>query len=393
MLKILVLILPLFLLQSCKTSQVSPSSESKGASGHQVDRTGVWLTNVGSKVLYSKASIDAAASYSQKLGINSLYPVVWNKQEVFLESETVKKYLGASFISSPEGMDVLKEVVESARSRNMTTYAWYENGLKVPVKTEAGEYFELGRVLKNKGWLTTTQSGAYTGKCEFGVCKGFLNPFKPEVRKFLLEFAEEICRNYDVEGFMVDDHFSMDPSFGYDKFTLDRYYDYIAKKGLKDTQTEFDNFRSSEIVTLLNDIKNAARKHGKKFILSPGGDPEWSKKSWLLDWEKVVWLKAADEIIMQSYRYDMLSFQFLINGWKLGNLAKTLPFSTAILTGLKNNTKTTGKLIYEQTKAALDKGYGVSYFYYDTFETPASGLETKEDRDYWLEQTANLLKR
>ncbi|MDB2447037.1 family 10 glycosylhydrolase [bacterium] len=387
--KLTALGLILTLSTSCK---LTTGSSISGKSSTSSKRVGVWLTNVGSKVLYSKASIDKAVDRSHSFGINSIYPVVWNKEEVFFQSEAVKKHLGKQFIAAPDGMDVLLEVIRSSMSKGMSTYAWFENGLKVPVQWENGDYFALGRVLKSKGWLTTDKNGKLFPKCEFGVCKGFLNPFLPDVRAFLIEFVAEIAKHYGVEGVMIDDHFSMHPSMGYDPYTRKLYRAHLKKKEWRDTDHNFKMFRSENIVGLINEMKNAVRAHGKKLILSPGGDPSWSKKEWLLDWDKAVWTKSVDEIIMQSYRYDIGSYRRLVGQGHVTKLAKVLPFATGVLFGLKNNTRSTGRLIYEQTKYSIERGYGVSYFYYDTIDTPASSLETSAERQQWLRKTTELLK-
>ena len=319
--------------------------------------------------------------------------MIWNKEEVFFQSKTVEKYLGDQFIASPEGMDVLLEVIKSAANYGISTYAWHENGLKVPIKSENGDYYKLGKLLEDKGWLTTNAQGELHGKCEFGVCKGYLNPLHPEVRAFFVEYVAEIVKYYGVKGFMVDDHFSMHPDFGYDPMTLKTYKRYLADKKLDDTPKNFRDFRSNSIITLIRDMKRVANARGKTFILSPGGDPKWSKDNWLQDWEQLVWTMSVDEIIMQAYRYNLMSYLNLVNDPKIDQLSSIVPFGMAILLGLKDNKRSSGRLIFDQTRATLKKGYEVSFFYYDTIDTPAKELENDMQRSIWIRKTSQLLQK
>lgn len=380
---------------ACKTATQNdneePSQTTRSGSSNS-DRVGVWMTNVGSDVMYSKSKIERSLDRVAQFGVNSVYPVVWNKAEVFFKSETVKEELGSEFIAAPDNMDVLLEVIKSAANRGMSTYAWYENGLKVPIRKEGGDFYKLGQKFIDKGWLTKNNQGEYYGKCEFGVCKGFLNPVNPEVRAFLVKFFGEIAKYYGVKGVMIDDHFSLDPTFGYDSYTRSQYRNYISENGLKDNYEQFNKFRSDAIVTLVNELKREVHKYGKKLILSPGGEPDWAKKTWLQDWEKMVWTKAVDEIIMQSYRYNMSSFMMMLYNRKVQNLAKHVDFGVAILFGLKTNKSMNGQLIHDQTKFAKQQGYQVSYFYLDTIDTRATEKETAADRKLWLDKTSKLIR-
>lgn len=370
-----------------ETSSVANTSSNVGS-----DLSGIWLTNVDSDVLYTKASIENAVQKSKDFGLNSVYPVVWNKEEIFLKSKVVEKYLGKQFISAPQNMDVLGEVTRSAKNKGMTVYAWYENGLKVPIKHDGGDFFKLGQVFANKGWLTKNKAGEIHTTCKFKVCKGFLNPANKEVRTFLVDFFEEIASYDGVEGVMIDDHFSMAPEFGHDELLQKGYTEFIAATGQQNIDSTFRDYRANLILELMGELKQALNNKGKRLILSPGGDPNWSKKQWLLDWGTAVDTKKVDEIIMQAYRYDHPGFVALLKRPDVVEYSKKVPFSVAVLMGLRVNTKSSGELIYQQTKTALEQNFGVSYFYYDTIDTFASERETAAERLKWHKKTTDLLR-
>lgn len=354
--------------------------------------TGIWLTNVDSKVLYSKETIERAVARSKEFGVNAVYPVIWNKEEIFLKSKVVEKEFGSEFIASPDDMDVLKQVTLAAARQGLATAAWYENGLKVPIKFENGEYFKLGKLFEEKNWLMKDKNGRNHTDCEFSVCKGFLSPFHPEVQKFFIDFFTEVASYPGLYGVMIDDHFSINPDFGYDKETQDRYKAYRTQKNLSDTTSNFNRFRTEAVVDLIAKLKAAVNAKGKKFILSPGGTPSWSRVRWLLDWRAVIDQNAADEIIMQSYRYNLPAFKNLLAESQVRNAALKIKFSVAVLMGLLNNRQSSGKLIHDQTSHALSLGYGVSYFYYDTIDIHAKDVESPEARKTWHEKTTKLLK-
>lgn len=360
------------------------------ASVTRIPRKGVWITNVGSHTLFSKKAIQWSIENLSHLGINSTYPVIWNKEDVFFESKVVSREFGSEFLKSPNKIDILTEVTIASRAKGMSTLAWYENGLKFPIRNEDGGIYKLGKILHQKGWLTKNKKGQVAAICEFNVCKGFLNISVPEVRNFVKQFITELVSDYDIEGIMIDDHFSWHPSVGYDSQTIKNYKSYLKKRKIRDQSRHWDKFRQVQITELVAEIRSIVKKHGKKLVIAPGGSPQWSKNTWLQDWQQMVRTNAVDEVIMQSYRYDLATFMKLIENRSIRKLSNKIPFGVAILAGLKGNDSITGKLIYEQTKAAVKLNYEVSYFHLDTLYQPATRLENANQRQQWLERTIKI---
>jgi len=371
-------------------------------------RRGVWFTNVNSKIYDSRENIDRALKLVKKLGMDSVYPVVWNKSQAFFQSKAIAELFGEDAVSAYDGRDILQEFVELGKVHGLEVVPWFEYGLKIPYATLADgkkEILPSARALEEMDMLSRDRKGNVEGPCEFGVCKAFLNPAHPRVQDFLVEVFQELS-SYDVAGVQIDDHFSLHRDFGYDRYMKSQYEEEFSAKG--DSQDEgqfnenglqgafesinemvsnifqprpkFEDWRKTQVTNLVYLISDTVRSNAKRFILSPGGDNDFSKNKWQQDWLEMSRSGALDEIIVQVYRYSMDGFKATLNHPSLREAARYQPLGVAVLTGLRGNTRVSGGDIYLQTREAEKQGYEVSYFYYDSIVRAAKGKETKAQR-------------
>ena len=73
-----------FSINSCKTQQIVPAKI-------PVPVRGVWITNVDSQVMYSKAGIKEAVKVCQESGINHIFVVMWNKGRTLYPSKIMSE--------------------------------------------------------------------------------------------------------------------------------------------------------------------------------------------------------------------------------------------------------------------------------------------------------------
>ena len=347
---------------------------------------GVFFTNVNSSVYNSRENIRQALKVVADLGFKKVYPCVWNKNNAFWNSTKVLEVLGKTSVSAYGNRDVLQEFIEEAKPFNLKVIPWFEYGLKVVLKKGESptnsEWVDSGIKFVSMGWLTGKKNGMQTLPFKWGVQKGFLNPNNPEVISFLKTLVSELTQ-YSVDGILIDDHFSMKPGFGYDKDTNE----IAAKFNSNGMFPSRKKLMTQSITDLLILLGSTTRANGKRFILSPAGDLNFSKGKWMQDWYKVVRSGVVDELLLQVYRYNLIGFKQLIDDSNFNHCSRYTDLGVVILSGLKNNLRMHANLIYSQTKYARSKKMNINYFYYDSLLAPALGKETKAQRIATMSKT------
>jgi uncharacterized lipoprotein YddW (UPF0748 family) len=191
---------------------------------------GVWLTHVGSGVMFAPWGVQRALGQLADLHFNTVYPVVWNRGHTFYPSDVATTITGRRqaplFAVLHPGSDVLQEIVDIGDRRQLRMIPWFEYGLMVPRQSR------LAR--PHPAWLTTDATGHTTDPNSsqaippmlqdwYGHQNLWLNPFHPNVQEFLLAMITEVVRTYDVDGIQLDDHFGLPVEIGYDPVTVRLY--------------------------------------------------------------------------------------------------------------------------------------------------------------------------
>ncbi len=349
---------------------------------------GVFFTNVNSPVYDSRENIRNALKKVADLGLKIVYPCVWNKNHAFWKSKTVENTLGNSSISAYGSRDILQEFIEEAAPLGLSIVPWFEYGLKVVLtkgkSAKTTEWVTSGKIFESRGWLTKKRNGTAAMPLKWGVQKGFLNPNHPEVIEFLTSIMDELV-SYNVDGVLIDDHFSIKSGYGYDSHS-NKLSDSLNKNVFFPSRNKLITNSISELLILISSVVRASNK---QFILSPAGDLNFSKGKWNQDWYRVVQSGAVDKLLLQIYRYNLRGFKQLVNDHNFKNSAKYSELGVIILSGLHNNTRMSAKLISSQVSHARSKGLIPSYFYYDSLLRPARGKESSSLR---IESMRKLLK-
>jgi uncharacterized lipoprotein YddW (UPF0748 family) len=342
---------------------------------------GVWITNVDSDVLFTRDRLATAIKDLRQLNFNTIYPVVWNWGYTTYPSKVAKRVVGSSLMPKKsagilinrkltaaeglEGRDVLQELVTQGHKQKIAVIPWFEFGFMLPGTTDpAGSDFAK----LHPDWLTQKQDGGTTWK-EGKDPRVWLNPFKPEVKKFIIDLVVEVVQKYDVDGIQFDDHFGLPSEFGYDKFTVDLYKsEHQGKLPPKDFKTEeWINWRADKITALMSELFTAIKAVKPKAIVSISPNPQSFAKSFFLqDWAKWERQGLVEELLIQVYRDKLSTFVGELRKPEVKLASQHIPVGIGILTGVKPKPIPI-KQIQTQIDAVRKEGLaGVSFFFYET---------------------------
>ncbi len=342
---------------------------------------GVWITNVDSDILFGRDRLAAAIKELRQLNFNTIYPVVWNWGYTTYPSKVAKRVVGSSLMPKRsagllinrklgdteglEGRDVLQEMVTQGHKQGLAVIPWFEFGFMVPAATDpAGS--DLAKL--HPDWLTQKQDGGTVWK-EGKDPRVWLNPFKPEVKKFIIDLVVEVVQKYAVDGIQFDDHFGLPAEFGYDKFTVDLYKsEHQGKLPPQDPKNEeWINWRADKITLLMRDLFTAIKAANPKAIVSISPNPQSFAKSFFLqDWAKWERQGLVEELIIQVYRDKLETFIGELRNPAVKLASQHIPVAIGILTGVKPK-PVSMQQIQAQVAAVRKQGLaGVSFFFYET---------------------------
>jgi uncharacterized lipoprotein YddW (UPF0748 family) len=339
---------------------------------------GVWVTNVDSSALKSAAALKTVFERAQQWGLNTLYPVVWNKGFTQYPSPVAEREVGAKMDPGlPAEWDMLKQAVELGKSRKIAVIPWFEYGLKVPSSS---------RLFRQKpDWFTRTRDGKKTrlDHIEFA----YLNPAHSSVRAFLKNLMVDLVKRYDVAGLQIDDHFSMWKEFGYDDITRQRFRDKTGKNPPDDYEDkEWTQFRADQITELVVELSAAVRaaRNGLVFSVSPNSYP-WSLEEHLQDWPAWVRRGAVGEVVLQNYHIAFEQFEAELRKTELVQAKSSLGYAAiGVLAGLSSR-KVTAADLQRRITTARKAGYGISFFFYESLMNIIPANEKIEQRTEALE--------
>ncbi|MFB8788926.1 MAG: family 10 glycosylhydrolase [Potamolinea sp.] len=366
-----------FMCQATATAGVVPQQYIAQVGTQKPDQAkaelrGVWLTNIDSKVLFSQAGVTDAIQQLSKLNFNTVYPTVWNWGYTLYPSKVAEKEIGRAVkLVTPtdpsldpelgvKGRDMLKEMVDQGHQKGMRVIPWFEFGFMAPADSELAK--------RHPNWLTQNNKGEKIWK-EGNDQRVWLNPFHPEVQKFIQDLVIEIVGNYDVDGIQFDDHFGLPSEFGYDNFTVQLYkQEHQGKAPPSNPQdAEWVRWRANKITDLLTQTFRAIKNTKQKAIVSVSPNPQQdSYQFFLADWANWERRGLVEELIVQIYRDNFNTFISELEKPEVKLARSHIPVSIGILSGLKNKPVSLSQ-IQKQVEAVRSRGFaGVSFFFYET---------------------------
>ena len=336
---------------------------------------GVWLTNIDSDVLFSREALGSAIETLADLNFNTVYPTVWNWGYTLFPSQMAEREIGArqglypdlegtgrnqALEAAQSDRDMLQELIELAHPKGMSVIPWFEFGFMAPADSE------LAR--RHPDWLTQKQNGAYTTP-EGSHLRVWLNPFHPEVQRFMLFLINDLMEHYDVDGFQVDDHMGLPVEYGYDELTISLYQQEHDGQSPPDNPRDPDwiRWRADKITEFMGQVFQVVKARKPNAIMSVSPNPHpFAYEHFLQDW--VNWRRRgyAEEIIIQLYRSDLSRFIWEMNKPTARRARSHVPTGIGILAGLKNLPVSIDH-IQSQIDSVRDRGYaGVSFFFYES---------------------------
>ena len=270
----------------------------------------MWLTNVDSDVMQSRARMIGALDSLKARGFNVVFPVVWNKGWTLHPSDVMVRTFGDyarqdTFYTNrarpgQAPFDPLAAIIEEGHARGFLVIPWFEFGFATSFRAGGGHI-----LARKPGWAARDRTGGLLTKNGFE----WMNAFDPEVQAFMLDLVGEVARRYDVDGIQGDDRLPALPSEGgYDDYTRGLYARTHGGASLPDDP------RDSAFVAwkarLLTDFGGRLYRRVKDtkpcaiVSLSPSVYP-WSRDEYLQDWP--AWIEAGqvDWLHPQNYRYEI----------------------------------------------------------------------------------------
>lgn len=179
---------------------------------------GVWITNrPHSQVLVTKDNIVEAIAFLDRIGFNTIFPVVWTRGYTLFPSQTMAKY-GLTAIDpfyQQQRRDPVAEIIEVAHGYNIRVIPWFEYGFAASYRADGGHILQ-----KYPQWAAKDAAGKWVRAG--GLV--WLNALDEQVQQFVLELILEVVRNYRVEGIQGCDRLPALPvTAGYNCDILDYY--------------------------------------------------------------------------------------------------------------------------------------------------------------------------
>ncbi len=272
--------------------------------GFSQSEKGVWLTDVASKALDTKAGIKEVVSRCKAIGLDNIYVVVWNRGHTLYPSQVMEDEFGTKVAPRFSKFDMLQTLIEEAHKEGLKVHAWFEFGFSSSYQEEDG-----GHILRKKpDWKAIDVDGNLVSKNGFQ----WINAFDPEVQNFLLSLIVEVVKNYDIDGVQGDDRLPANPSTaGYDTYTVSEYKkEHNGKSPPKDYRdSDWIHWRANRLNLFAEKVYKTVKSIEPEVLvtMAPSIFP-WSKEEYLQDWP--TWVKNGwvDQIIPQVYRYDIETY-------------------------------------------------------------------------------------
>lgn len=323
---------------------------------------GVWLTNIDSDVLFERERLKQSLRTLQQFNFNTVYPAVWNWGYTLYPSKVAAKVIGKAVDPTPglQKRDMLKEIITEGHKQNLTVIPWFEFGFMAPADS---------LLAKNRpGWLTNRKDGTRIVK-EGIHNRVWLNPFRPEVQKFIQDLIVEIVKNYDLDGIQFDDHLGLPSELGYDPYTTALYQqEHQGKLPPTDFKNpEWVNWRANKITAFMQRVFTAIKANKKDCIVSVAPNPQrFSYEYFLADWQKWERMGIIEDLVLQIYRDDLNIFISELEYPEVKLAQSHIPVSIGILSGLKNRSVSIEQIKTQVEKVRERKFAGVSFFFYET---------------------------
>ncbi|NJO40496.1 MAG: family 10 glycosylhydrolase [Cyanobacteria bacterium CRU_2_1] len=339
-------------------SQTSPVSSSRSS-----EIRGVWLTNVDSDVLFSRVRLEGAIEKLAELNFNTIYPTVWNWGYTVYPSEVAKQTFGVMVdprVPELAIRDTLADTITLGHQHGFTVIPWFEFGFMTTAESEIAALYP--------DWVTQRRDGTKTWQDTI-YQRLWLNPFKPEVQRFILDLILEIVTNYDVDGIQFDDHLGLPDEFGYDDYTVQLYkQEHQGQAPPANSQDPtWVRWRADKITAFMQRVFQEVKAKKSNILISVSPNNYiFAYNHFLQDWRLWQQRGYVEELIVQLYRDSLYAFETEMKRPEVQDAKEHILTAIGVLAGLKDKSVSIQQVL-EQVQSVRREGFpGVSFFFYET---------------------------
>ncbi len=277
--------------------------------GQQQQFRASWLTDVDSYVLATDAAIVEAMNYLSSIGINVVFPVVYNKGYTLYPSSIMNSLFSAPTIPDPsfQNRDFLERLIIEAYRVGIEVIPWFEFGFSSSYSLNGGHI-----VARFPHWATRKNQGQLVVKNGFD----WLSGINPEVQNYMISLVMEVIDKYDVDGVQGDDRLpAMPVEGGYDSVTVAIYKSEHSGNNPPNNAGDpnWKRWRANKLNDFFIRMRDSVKSRGQHYILSSSPTPyPWGYDEYLQDSRYWAENNIVDNIIPQLYRYDFPSYQTVL---------------------------------------------------------------------------------
>ncbi|TVR50052.1 MAG: hypothetical protein EA425_10690 [Puniceicoccaceae bacterium] len=269
---------------------------------------GTWLTTTANTALSTPATIDDSMRQLRRIGLNTVYVETWKNGYTQFPSPTLEATVGVD--RSPAlrpwnapARDLLEETLIEAHRNGLLYFGWFEYGFMAAFGTT-----QNALVQQKREWMSEDINGNIIAPNGFV----WMNPLRPEVRRFLIDLIIDAVRAYDLDGIQLDDRLAWPYyTMGYDAYTRAVY---AAEHGGQQPPANPSNpqwlrWRADKVTEFAEQLHAELRTERPDLLISisPAVYP-WSYHNYACDWP--AWMEAGwfDEFVPQVYRTTFGAF-------------------------------------------------------------------------------------
>jgi uncharacterized lipoprotein YddW (UPF0748 family) len=268
-----------------------------------------WLTNVDSYVLATDNSIVEAVNYLSSIGVNVVFPVVYNKGYTIYPSAIMDSLFNAPTIPdvSFQNRDFLERLVIEAHRVGIEVIPWFEFGFSSSYSLNGGHI-----VAKFPSWATKNFQGNLVVKNGFD----WLSGINPEVQNYMISLVTEVLDKYDVDGVQGDDRLpAMPVEGGYDSVTVGIYKSEHGGAAPPNNAGDpnWKRWRADKLNEFFWRMRDSVKSRSSHLIVASSPTPyPWGYDEYLQDSRYWAQNNVVDNIVPQLYRYDFSGYQSVL---------------------------------------------------------------------------------
>lgn len=271
---------------------------------------GVWLTNVASNALLSRAGIQECVDLCKRIGINTIFVVTFNNSRTMFRSQVMREYFGSEIDPVYGSRDPLAELLEIAKPEGIRVVAWFEYGFASVFGDPSGGPI----IARYPAWASRDAAGMITQKNNFF----WLDAFNPDVQRFYRRLITEVVEKYPtIDGIQGDDRLPALPSNGgYNPAVTARYRRETGiAASLNPLEGQWLQWRANKLTDFGNYLFKHIKSINSRYMVSMSPSPfSWSLQNYLQDWPQWIRNKQVDYIHPQLYRYDFNAYKGSLDG-------------------------------------------------------------------------------